>query len=52
VIRAAVMVGKIATGEIEDSENKQLGAAAQLGQKGGRARAKSLTSKQRQEIAG
>lgn len=51
VIGAAITVAKIATGEIDDSPKKPLGAAAELGQKGGRARARSLTSKQRQEIA-
>ncbi|PPR18393.1 MAG: hypothetical protein CFH40_02462 [Alphaproteobacteria bacterium MarineAlpha10_Bin3] len=53
VIGNAVRVMQIATGEAdeefnEDSKNK---AAQQLGRKGGRARAKKLTSEQRVEIA-
>ena len=52
VIGAAVKVMQIATGEIEektdDGKNK---AAVELGRKGGQARAKSLTKKQRSEIA-
>jgi hypothetical protein len=53
VIGNAVRVMQIATGEAdeefnEDGKNK---AAQQLGRKGGRARAKKLTSKQRVEIA-
>ncbi len=53
-VGAAVMVAKIATGEIEeptetnDGKNK---AAVELGRKGGKARAKKLTSEQRREIA-
>ena len=48
----AVMVAKIATGEIEDSnslEGKEY--ARKGGLKGGVARAKALTKKQRKEIA-
>ncbi len=53
VVGNAVHIMKIATGEIEESEtddgkNK---AAVELGRKGGQARAKSLTAKQRSEIA-
>ncbi len=53
VIGAAVKVAKIATGEIEedvddDSKDK---AAVELGRKGGRARARKLTKKQRSKIA-
>ena len=53
VVGVAVMVGKIATGEIadaaeDDGKNK---AAQALGRMGGAARAKSLTKKQRSEIA-
>ena len=54
VIGAAIMAAKIATGEIEepaegaDGKNK---AAAELGRKGGAARAKSLSKKRRAEIA-
>lgn len=53
VIGAAVKVMKIATGEIEeelDDEGKNKAAVA-LGRKGGKARAKKLTKKQRSEIA-
>ena len=50
VIGAAIMVAKIATGEIEDkkgiSPNRAKGGKA-----GGRARAAKLTSVKRQEIA-
>jgi hypothetical protein len=45
VIGAAVMVGRIATGEIQDPEGKPARA------KGAKARAKALTPKQRSEIA-
>ncbi len=53
VIGNAVQVMKIATGEIEealtkDGKNK---AAVELGRKGGSARAKSLSQKQRIAIA-
>jgi hypothetical protein len=56
VIGAAVMIGRIAIGEIEDlpptpeSEGKNPGAAA-LGRLGGRARAKGLSARKRKEIA-
>lgn len=50
VIGAAVMVGKIATGEIVEVEEKP-SAAAELGRKGGKARAKKLSSKERTEAA-
>jgi hypothetical protein len=52
----AVMIAKIATGEIEDpvptpeSEGKDPAAVA-LGQRGGRARADSMSAKRRKEIA-
>jgi hypothetical protein len=46
------MVAKIATGEIEDQTDPLLAsAAAQLGSKGGRARAAKLSKEQRAEIA-
>ena len=53
VIGAAVKVMQIATGEIEettddDGKNK---AAVELGQRGGKARAKKLSKKRRSEIA-
>ena len=52
-VGAAVMVAKIATGEIEediddDSKDK---AAVELGRKGGRARAEKMSPERRQEIA-
>jgi hypothetical protein len=56
VIGAAIMVAKIATGEIKDatptaeSEGKDP-AAVSLGQKGGQARAKGLSARRRKEIA-
>ena len=50
VIGAAVMVAKIATGEIEE-EIAVKSAAAELGSRGGKARAKALSKKKRAEIA-
>lgn len=50
VIGAAVMVAKIATGEIQE-DVKQPSAAAELGRKGGKARAESMTPERRSEIA-
>jgi hypothetical protein len=52
VIGAAVMVAKIATGEIEerpDSDGKEY--ARKGGLRGGKARAKALSSERRSEIA-
>jgi hypothetical protein len=52
----AVMIAKIATGEIEDtaptpeSEGKSA-AAVELGRLGGRARAATMSAKRRKEIA-
>ena len=53
VIGAAIMVAKIATGEIEDTvpDDGKDPAAKALGAKGGAARAKALTPEQRAEIA-
>jgi hypothetical protein len=51
VIGAAVMVGRIATGEIEESERPADSPAAALGRKGGAARAKVLSRTKRSEIA-
>lgn len=53
VVGGAVMVAKIATGEVEeltedDGKNK---AAQELGKLGGKARAKKLSKKQRTDIA-
>ncbi len=51
-IGLAVMIGKIATGEIEDERDEKLSsAAAELGRKGGKARAESMTPERRAEIA-
>jgi hypothetical protein len=46
VIGAAIMVGRIATGEIEEGEPE-----TSVGGRGGKARAASLTPEQRSEIA-
>ena len=51
VIGNAVHVMRIATGEIEEGGNTETKAAAVLGKRGGKARAASLTPKQRSEIA-
>ncbi len=53
VIGGAVMVAKIATGEIEDemTDDGKNKAAQALGRMGGKARAKKLTPTQRYEIA-
>jgi hypothetical protein len=51
VIGAAIMVAKIATGEVEETSEPETKAAAALGKRGGKARAASLTPKQRSEIA-
>jgi len=49
-VARAIMVAKIATGEIdEDREIKT--AAAQLGSKGGKARAERMSPERRAEIA-
>lgn len=52
VIGAAIMVAKIATGEVEDTQ-RDPGTEANRkgGLKGGKARAKALSAKQRKEIA-
>jgi hypothetical protein len=52
-IGAAIMVGKIATGELEDAptEDSKNAAAVALGRMGGKARAEGLTAKRRKEIA-
>lgn len=52
-IGLAVMVGKIATGEIEDTpeDDGKDKAAQALGSKGGKARAESMTPERRAEIA-
>ena len=50
-IGLAVMIGKIATGEIEDERLAASSAAAQLGSLGGKKRAENLTPERRAEIA-
>ena len=50
VIGAAVMVARIATGEVEEEPDGK-DYAREGGRKGGKARAKSLTAEQRSEIA-
>ena len=50
-VSRAVMVAKIATGEIEDERDELKSAAAQLGSKGGKARAEKLSKERRTEIA-
>jgi hypothetical protein len=54
VIGAAVMIGKIATGEIDESATTDDGknaAAVALGRMGGKARAAGMTAKRRSDIA-
>ena len=53
-IGLAVMVGRIATGEVEDERDERdelRSAAAEMGRKGGNARAKAMTPERRVEIA-
>lgn len=45
------MVGRIATGEIEDERDELTSAAAQLGSKGGKRRAENMSPERRAEIA-
>lgn len=49
-VSRAIMVAKIATGEIED-ERELSSAAVELGRKGGKARAAKMTPERRAEIA-
>jgi len=51
VIGAAIMVAKIATGELTDTVPTGKEDASKGGKKGGKARAAKLTPEQRQEIA-
>jgi hypothetical protein len=53
VVSNAVHVMRIATGEIQETatEDGKSKAAVLLGSKGGKARAKSLSARKRQEIA-
>lgn len=50
VIGAAVMVGRIATGEIEDTVSP-IPARAEAGRVGGKRRAEKLSEEERQRIA-
>ena len=50
VVGAAIMAAKIATGEIEEKP-PQRSAAAELGSRGGKARAASMSKKRRSAIA-
>lgn len=47
----AIMIGRIATGEIEDTRGDVASAAAQMGKLGGKARAAAMTPERRAEIA-
>ena len=49
-IGLAVLIGKIATGEVDD-DRPVASAAAQLGKLGGKARAAAMTPERRAEIA-
>jgi hypothetical protein len=53
VIGAAVMIGKTATGEIDDltTDDGKNAAAVALGRMGGKARAEGMSAKRRKEIA-
>jgi hypothetical protein len=51
VIGAAVLVGRIATGEAEDKKPAPKSAAAEMGSKGGKARAAALSKTKRKAIA-
>lgn len=48
-IGRAVMVAKIATGEVEDEREELASAAAQLGSKGGKKRAENMAPERRKE---
>lgn len=50
-IGRAVMIAKIATGEIEEGREAASSAAAQLGSLGGKKRAENMTAERRVEIA-
>ena len=53
VNQRAVMIGKIATGELDDvvTEDGKNAAAVALGRMGGKARAAGMSAKRRREIA-
>lgn len=50
-IGLAVMIGRIATGDIDDERDGIASAAAQMGKLGGKARAAAMTPERRAEIA-
>ncbi len=50
-VSRAVMVARIATGEIEDERDSLSSAAAELGRAGGKKRAENMTPERRAEIA-
>jgi len=50
-IGRAIKVARIATGEVEDEREELSSAAARLGSKGGKARARNLTASERSRIA-
>ena len=50
-IGRAVMIAKIATGEIEDERDPVASAAAEMGRRGGKARAENMTKERLVEIA-
>lgn len=50
-IGRAVLIAKIATGEVEDERESLSSAAAELGRKGGKKRAENMTPERRAEIA-
>ena len=51
VVSAAVLIGRIATGDAKDTVPTPKSAAAEMGSKGGKARAESMTAERRAEIA-
>lgn len=51
-VACAVMVAKIATGEIEDEKNGTMPGRRRSGIAGGKARAEKLSKERRAEIAG
>ena len=50
-IGRAVMIGQIATGEVEDARDPVASAAAEMGRRGGKARAENMTKERLVEIA-
>jgi hypothetical protein len=50
-VSRAVLIGRIATGEVEDEREALSSAAAELGRKGGKKRAENMTPERRSEIA-